>query len=190
MKSTLRYLPLALFITVLALPLFAQAPTDTASHTQKIAVVDLLRVLNESEQGKSISDRLDSKQAEKQKQFRNLQLELMDLEDRLRNDRYGLSEAKKLELQKDYEQKLLVYRQQAGEAEKELGELRDIQYKGLEKDVAPILTEIGKDRNLDLILDKWQGGVIYSPKSLDITDEVIQLLNARTAAAAAPSTPE
>lgn len=158
-----------------------------APAAQKIAVVDLMRVLTQSKQGQIVLDRLDSKQAEKTKQLRTLQLELMDLEDRLRNDRYGLSEAKKTELQGAYEKKALELRRLAGEAEKELGELQSAQFKELEKDVAPILDTIGKEMGIDLILDKLQGGVIFFSTHLDITEDVIKRLDASQAAAAAPA---
>jgi outer membrane protein len=49
----------------------------------------------------------------------------------------------------------------------------------LKKDIDKIVTQIGKSEGYLLIVNKI--GVIYSPSSIDITDKLIQKLNAATA---------
>ncbi len=41
----------------------------------------------------------------------------------------------------------------------------------------PVIDDIGKERGLTLIFDKFQSGLVYAADEVDITDDVIQRFN-------------
>jgi outer membrane protein len=83
----------------------------------------------------------------KQKQERDLQIKMMDLK----------------ALEKQYNEELQKYKAMV------LLEMK--------KDVFEIARDIGKKGNYLLIMDMRQGGIIYSPSTIDITDQVIVRYN-------------
>ena len=49
----------------------------------------------------------------------------------------------------------------------------------LEQQIMPIINEIGQERGLTLIFNKFQSGLVYADDTVDITDEVIRRFNPR-----------
>ncbi len=48
----------------------------------------------------------------------------------------------------------------------------------IQKEVVDLVARIGKRDNYTLIVEKREGGVLWAPDSIDITDKVIQEYNA------------
>jgi len=51
----------------------------------------------------------------------------------------------------------------------------------IQKDLFELVTDVAKKGGYLLILEKRQGGVLYTPKTNDITDKIIQMYNAKFA---------
>ncbi len=51
----------------------------------------------------------------------------------------------------------------------------------IQKDLKKIIDELGKKEGYLLIIEKRQGGVLYSPQSVDLTDRLIREYNAQSA---------
>jgi outer membrane protein len=51
----------------------------------------------------------------------------------------------------------------------------------IQKDVSELIEDIGKKEGYLLIIEKREGGVLYTPKTIDITDKLIQIYNAKFA---------
>jgi outer membrane protein len=48
----------------------------------------------------------------------------------------------------------------------------------LQSELRPIITEVGKEKNLDLIFDVGNSGIIYFNPAVDLTEEVIKKYDA------------
>jgi outer membrane protein len=164
-------LPLALLATVLA------SSISTASAQVKIGVVDLQRAINETEDGRQAKRRLKKLFDERQKSLNGKQESLKSQKESLERQQDVLSEdalkkkvekyqADLMELQNEYVQ----YQQELTQKEAELtGKI-------LEK-MQEILRRLGQTDGYTLIVEANEGGIVWVPSNLDLTDVLIQRYN-------------
>ncbi len=143
---------------------------------QKIAIIDLGRIMAESADGKAMRDELEKTEMDKMKEAGGMEKELLMLQDKLSNDALGYSEEKKTELKKDFQKKMETYQQFKKSAQEELYEMQSAMMKKLEDAVYPIIDTIAKAQALDFIFSKMQSGIIYANPDSDITQEVLDKL--------------
>ena len=158
-----------LALTALALPAAAQAT---------VAVIDVQRVVTDSDPGKESLQRLMTLQNEKIEEGRNLQTELTALREQFNKQRLTLSEQKLEEMTGQIEDKTIALQRFEDDAKRSLEEARRTALGRLEQRIMPIINELGKGRGLTLIFNKFQdSGIIYADDAIDITDEVIRRFN-------------
>jgi len=167
--------PVWAFAALLAIVFGAQ--TGAELNGSEIAVVDLDKAINATEQGKAAREELSRKKrtAEQElepmvQRFKSLQKEIEDKrfvwnEDKLRAKQLDLAELQnKIEnKQKELEGQLKV------DYERLVGPLRS--------KISSIVEEIGKDQSLIVVLERNTPGLLYTRETLDITDVVIQRFN-------------
>jgi len=169
MKRTMVCGAWLLALTALALPAAAQAT---------LAVIDVQRVVTDSDPGKESLQRLMTLQNEKIEEGRNLQTELNALREQFNKQRLTLSEQKLAEMTGQIEDKTIALQRFEDDAKRSLEEARRTALGRLEQQIMPIINEIGKERSLTLIFNKFQeSGIIYADDAVDITDEVIRRFN-------------
>jgi outer membrane protein len=164
---------------LLALPVSAQA-------TQKVGVLEVQRVVQESAVGKESLARIQKIQAAKQEDLVKRQTELRDLEKKIQEQGKSLSEEAMEKLQKDYQSKALDLKRFQDDAQRELEELQRKELGELERRVLPVIEAVSKELGYTLVFNKYQSGLLHADAGVDITDAVIQKFN--TAIAAAPKT--
>ena len=161
---------------------------NTVQAQVKIGVVDLQRAINETEDGRQAKRRLKKLFDERQKSLDEKQKALKAQKDNLERQQDVLSEdalrkkaekfqAEVMELQNEYMQ----YQQELSAKEGELTQ------KILEK-MQGILRRIGQTDGYTLIIEANEGGVVWVPNNLDLTDVLIQRYNkqAKQGGGAAP----
>jgi outer membrane protein len=158
-----------LVLAALALPAAAQQAT--------VAVIDVQRVVTDSDPGKESLQRLRTLQDEKIAEGRNLQSELEALRDQLNKQRLTLSEQKLAEMSGEIEDKTIALQRFEDDAKRSLEEARRTALGRLEERIMPIINEIGKERGFTLIFNKFQSGLVYADDAVDITDDVIRRFN-------------
>ena len=164
---------------LLALPVSAQS-------TQKVGVIEVQRIVQESAVGKESLARIQKIQAGKQDELLKRQNELRDLEKRIQEQGKSLSEEAMEKLQKDYQTKALDLKRFQDDAQRELEELQRKELGELERRVLPVIEAVSKELGYALVFNKFQSGLLHAEAGVDITDAVIQKFN--TAIAAAPKT--
>jgi outer membrane protein len=164
---------------LLALPVSAQS-------TQKVGVIEVQRIVQESAVGKESLARIQKIQAGKQDELVKRQNELRDLEKRIQEQGKSLSEEAMEKLQKDYQTKALDLKRFQDDAQRELEELQRKELGELERRVLPVIEAVSKELGYALVFNKFQSGLLHAEAGVDITDAVIQKFN--TAIAAAPKT--
>ena len=150
---------------------------NTVQAQVKIGVVDLQRAINETEDGRQAKRRLKKVFDERQKSLDEKQKALKAQKESLERQQDVLSEdalrkkaekfqAEVMELQNEYMQ----YQQELSAKESELTQ------KILEK-MQKILRRIGQTDGYTLIIEANEGGVVWVPNNLDLTDVLIQRYN-------------
>ena len=168
MKHRALNVGIALLLVGLALPAAAQT---------KIAVIDVQRVVAESDPGKESLQQLRTLQEQKITEGRNLQQELDALREQFNKQRFTLSEEKLAEMSGQVESRTIALQRFEDDATRELDEARRTALGRLEERIMPVIDEVGKERGLTLIFNKYQSGLVYADEAVDITDDVIRRFN-------------
>jgi outer membrane protein len=152
----------------------------TPAHAQqfKIAVVDMQRALNETEDGRKAKANLKKVFEERQKQLDKQQNDLKTMKESLEKQRDVLSRevlAKKFEeYQKAFAELQTTYMEFQRELQSKEGELT----KEIIERMQRIMRRVGQTDGYTLIVERSEGGVIYVPSNYDLTDLLIQRYNA------------
>ena len=167
-------LRVTLHLFVVAMMVGAAVP---AAAQANIAVIDVQRVVSESDPGKEVISKLKTIQDAKIQEGQMLQQELANIQEQFNKQRFTVSEQKLAEMNKEMEDKTIAIRRFEDDAKRELDEARRRELGGLEGRILPIINEIGKERGITLIFNKFQSGLVYADDAVDITDDVILRFN-------------
>lgn len=148
-----------------------------AAQQLSIAVIDVQRVVTESDPGKQALQKLKLLQDAKIDEGRALQQNLTSLQEQMSKQRFTLSEERLADLSKQMEDGQILLQRFQDDAERELDEARRRELGGLEGRIIPVINEIGAERGFTLIFNKFQSGLVYADETVDITDDVIRRFN-------------
>ncbi len=170
-SSLVRKWVLAIGLVALAAPTFAQ---------QKIAVIDVARIMTESARGKKVMADIERVQAERASELQAMNDELTDLQRRFQEGRLSLAEDRLLELQGEIEDKTRLFERAREDAQRAVQKRRSEDIQKVEAEVFPIINAVGEEQGYSLIFNKFQSGLVYADEAVDITDLVIERFNAAT----------
>ncbi len=149
-----------------------------AADVAKIGVIDLQKVLETSNAGKTIQATLKK---QKEKMEADLKAKGTDIEKiSKRLERESMVMSKEMREEKEREQRIKIndFKTLQKKYRTDLQKLEVQLMNQLQKDVKELVDSIGKKKGYLLIVNKYT--VLYSPGSIDITDDLIKRLNART----------
>ena len=156
----------------------------SAADAPKIAVVNLQTVLETSVAGKAAQNELKSQRDKLEGDLKQKGTELQELEKRLQREATVMSR----ETREEKERELRIKASDFQALQKKYrGDLQDLERKlmgQLHKDISDLVSEIGKKEGYLLVLSSI--GVIYSQPATDITNRLIQELNAKSGKKAGP----
>jgi len=167
-RSIIRMAAVAALVMAVALPAAAQA---------NVAVIDVQRVVAESDPGKQAIQKLKVISDAKVQEGQAMQQELATLQEQINKQRFTVSEERLAEMTKELEDKNIAMRRFEDDAKRELDEARRRELGGLEQQILPIINQIGQERGIILIFNKFQSGLVYADEAVDITDDVIRQFN-------------
>ena len=177
---------------ILALALLLTAGGSHVAHADapfKVAVVDMQRAMNETEDGRKAKASLKKVFEERQKTLDKQQNDLKTLKESLEKQRDVLSRevlAKKLEeYQKAFAELQTTYMEFQRELASKEGELT----KDIIERMQRIMRHVGQTEGYTLVLERSESGVVYVPSNYDLTDLLIQRYNAGEGKSEAPSAP-
>jgi outer membrane protein len=144
-----------------------------------VAVIDVDQLVQNSAAGKESMTRLKKVQDEKVAERKKMTEDLQALQKQLEAQRATLSEAKVADLQKQIEDRGIALRRFDDDAQQQLEEAKRKELGALEKQLMPIIQELGREMKLQLIFNKFQSGLVFADESLDITDQVLRRFNTK-----------
>lgn len=167
-------LTLVLFITALFSLSFAQ-------QTSKIGVVNSQEVLQKSAEGKNAIARLQEKDKSNQSKLTKLDEDIRQIETKLNTQRLTLTNEAIIQMSSDLEKKRTERKRFAEDSLRELQNLQARLFNKVQSELLPIIEQIGKEKNIEIILDLANSGAIYFNPSIDITADVIKRYDASKA---------
>lgn len=166
-------------VAALAAPMFAQ------STPQRVAIIDVQKVLTQSTAGKAAYDKLKKMQDERVERAKQLDDDIRKLDTEISTKRISLSEDKLAEMNKQLADKRIAMQRFAQDADREIGEARDRELQALEVRIKPVIDALGKEMGIAAIFNKFESGLVYASEAIDITDTVIKRFNEAAPAQAA-----
>lgn len=160
-----------------ALAVSAAAPEVYAQI--KVAVVDLQRALNQTEDGRQAKRRLERLFKKRQRALNQKQAKLKKMKASIEKQKSVLSKQALQKKLQNYRQRFVQLKSayvqyQRGLAKKEAGLTKKIL-----KRMQAIVRRIGQQEGYTVVLERNEGGVVWAPNHLDLTDRVIQRYNAK-----------
>jgi outer membrane protein len=169
--STSKKILLVIFVVGLVSLGYAQQP-------MRIGVVNSQEVLEKSLEGKRVTSQLEAKNKTLQEDLARLDDKIRDLETRLNTQRLTLSQEALANLMADLDKQRTERTRFVEDSRRELNDLTNRLFARLQTELRPIIVEVGKEKNLDLIFDVGGSGIIYFNPAVDLTAEVIQKYDA------------
>ena len=165
--------------------LFALVLCTAASGADvaRIGVVDLARVFEQAQAGKAAQAEIKHRGQAMEAELKEMGARIEDLEKRLEREAAGMSKETREEREREYRLKLGDFQASERRFKAELRDLDSRLSQRFRQEVQVIVEEIGKKEGYLLIINK--AGVLYSPSSNDLTDQVIRQYDDRFARAAA-----
>ena len=147
------------------------------AETYRIAVVDHLSCIHESNEGKRIYQTLKVKHQSMQKDLDEKQNKLVELKKDLDKQSMMLSLDAKEDKQKDFERKRRDLGYLIQDMNKEMNKAEAAAQKRIIIDLEEIVENIAREEKYDIVLEKKSLAVWFTSDRIDITDKVIEEYN-------------
>ena len=152
------------------------ATTTTPSAPARVGVLDRHRLISESVLGKEASARLRKLRDRQGDEIEKLAGEMREIERKM-------NARNRAALEKSYAQKATAYKRLQEDARRELEAAEKRELSELERRISPLIAQFGKAKGYKLILDK--SILVDADDAVDVTDDVLRIINKSAAAAAA-----
>jgi len=148
------------------------------AHAGGIAIVDFNKAGSLVKEGTKIQSELKALQAEREKQIKGMESQIMSMRADYEKQAMILSE----DTRKQKETEIMAAQQQFQQAvvaaQQEMAAAYETKAAGLFERMRTTCELIGKEKGYDLVLEVSQGGVVYSGSSDDITAELVTRFDA------------
>ncbi|MEM7515656.1 MAG: OmpH family outer membrane protein, partial [Planctomycetota bacterium] len=158
----------AFFVSVVAPDLYAQT---------RIAVVDLQRAMNETEDGRRAKRRLQRLFKRRQQELDSAQNKLKKMKEDIERQKNVLSREALEKRLEEYQKAFIELQSTYVEFQRELATKEAQLTKSILERMQEILRRIGQSEGYTLIVEANEGGVVWVPSILDLPDQVIQRYN-------------
>jgi len=149
-----------------------------AADVAKIGVIDLQKILESSNSGKSIQAELKTQKDKMESDLKQKGSEIETIGKRL--ERESMVMSKEMREDKEREQRIKIndFKSLQKKYRSDLQKFEVQLMNQLQKDIKELVDDIGKKGGYLLIINKYS--VLYAPGSIDLTDSLIKKLNAKT----------
>lgn len=163
---------LSLFVLALALG------SMPASAQTKFAVIDVEKLVAESPKGKAGREEMEKLRTSKRTELETQQQELLELRKRMDEGRLSLAADKLQEMQEELEAKAVALKRSEDDANREIQRRGEKLMADIEKQILPLIQQVGQEQGFTLIFNKYQSGLLYADSAIDITQQVIDSMAA------------
>jgi outer membrane protein len=153
---------------------WAQAPAAVPAQTNRIAFIDVQRVLARSVAGVAAREQLEREKATMQKEMDGKRQELEKLRDELEKKGPLMTAEARRDKQESFDRKRRDAARLADDFQKELEKKEQGLLQKVLQDVSGVIEKVGKERGYYLIVEKRGAVVLYSAAEADLTDEIIR----------------
>jgi len=147
---------------------------SAAYAESKIGYVNFGKLMEKSQQGQAVRKALESEFSSRDRQLGASRDAILKLEEKLKNDGSIMSEANRIELERDILSKKRDHNRMRDEYREDINIRRNEEISALQKKVYEVIKKFSEQKNYDLVLTQ---AVLYASPRVDITDQILQQLN-------------
>ena len=152
----------------------------------KIGYVNYSQLLQESPDAKTIADALRNEFLPRQRELQTLQQTLKSREDKLTKDGATMTDDQRAREDKDIRDGERELQRKQSEAQDDFNARRNEELSTLQKSLIEQVRTYAKSQSFDLVM---ADGVIWAAPAIDITPQVLAMLQAKAPAASKPAAP-
>lgn len=153
------------------------AVSSGAADIAKIGVVDFQKVLSVSNAGKSAQAEINKQGKVMEADLRKKGSEIEEIKKRLERETLVMSKEKREEKERAFRIKLNDFKMLKKKYASDFKRLEKRLVNRIQKAIFELVEEMGKKEGFLLIVEKREGGLLYYPTTIDITDRLIQKYN-------------
>jgi outer membrane protein len=143
----------------------------------KIGVINAQEIMEKTKKGNQVQKKLENLQNAKRQTLQAKQQQLEKLEKELNSP--ALNADTRARKTRQIQDKRIELQRMVEDARKEMQQESQKELFALQKEIIPLIQEIGKSKGFTLILDMAGTGIAYFDQSIDITAEVIKAVDAK-----------
>ncbi len=144
----------------------------------KIAFVVLQRIVNESQEGKVASTRIQALQQKKAAELNDKNKQLTTIQQKLEKEGSVMSASAQGDLQKQAERIQVEIQRFTQDAQQEIQDLQNSLQAAFQQKIDPILAQVGQEKGLHFLFNGPDSGLVWADLGLDISGEIIKRLDA------------
>jgi len=157
----------------------APVPVVPFPEGAKIGFIDIQRIIGESKEGRSASDKVKALNDKKVADLNALNKALQSDQQKLASGGSVLSDTAREDLQRKIERQNTDIERSSQDAQKELQDLQQSLQVEFQRQLNPVLGEVAQEKGLYLVFSAADAGVAWANAGLDITAEVIKKFDAK-----------
>jgi len=161
---------LILIFTILTLSIFVYSEV-------KIGIINAQEIMAKTKKGIQVQNKLESLQKTKQNELQGKQDELKQLEKDLSSP--ALNADTRAKKTRDLQDKRIQMQRLVEDAEQLMRAETQKELGGLQREIMPLIQEIGKAKGFTVIFDVSSSGIAYFDQTIDVTAEVIKAVDAK-----------
>ena len=150
---------------------------DVRAAEVKIGVMNLQKIIAQSEYGQAVRKRLEARGKELEAKFKPEQESLIALQKDIEKKSSAWSEDVRAEKIRQFQKMQRDFQVKTDDARFELKQMSDKETEPILKALQDIVEKIGKEGGYTLILE-GRGGVVYANPAVDLSDTIVKRLNA------------
>jgi outer membrane protein len=173
-----------MFTTGLAVLLLLSGGPAVSADPVKIGVVDLQKILETSNSGKAAQSELKVQRDKMQADMKQRGNEIQEIENRMQREAMVMSKETREEKEREHRIKVSDFQALQRKYQSDLQEIERKLMGKLQNEITSLVSDIAKKDGYLLVISNI--GVIYSLPSTDLTERLIQELNAKSGKKAGP----
>jgi outer membrane protein len=150
-----------------------------AAQAIKVGVVDVQQVLNQSQRGQAVKQKLEQERLGRQKELDTRQQELVKLQAEFEKQAPVLSDQAKREKKEAIERRFRDARRVAEDANRDFEKRVREAEMDTTREIFSVIQEYGRDQGFSLILER--SSIVFGAASVDVTPEIIKRYDGKAA---------
>jgi outer membrane protein len=155
----------------------AQAQDAPPGPAIRLAVVDMDRVMSDSDMGRAEQASIDKLRNERTAVIASKQKELEELEESIRNASLSWSDERREARVREYETRRIELRRLNEDATRDVQNEFNRALAKLQRAALQVTNVLGREQGYTVILEKKTMPVLFASDAIDITDAVLQRIN-------------